>query len=392
MAVNESARLVVSLGVSFLLGSAPTAAGEGPQIRLSGKTAPTVDVSGLSAADLAAIGALGLKGEEWSRLFAVYVEPASGKEQGPALLGSWRVEGGLLRFEPRFPLMAGVHYRAILDPARIPSRATRNEAAISSAFSLPKPITEPARLVHIYPTSDRLPENQLKFYLHFSAPMARGGVYRHIKLFEDNGKEVDVPFLELDEELWDRSHQRLTVFCDPGRIKRGLKPREEDGPVLQEGRRYILVVDTGLEDANGNHLKEPLRKTFQALPPDDTQPDPKTWRVEAPLPGTRGPVLVTFPKPLDHALLERLVWITDGKGQKMAGTVSVERDETVWRFAPGSAWVAGTYHVVGDKRLEDLAGNSIARPFEVDVFHPVQREVKTETVQVPFQVAEPRRH
>jgi hypothetical protein len=39
--------------------------------------------------------------------------------------------------------------------------------------------------------------------------------------------------------------------------------------------------------------------------------------------------------------------------------------------------------------LEDLAGNSIARPFEVDIFRPVQHQVKTETVQVPFAVAAP---
>ena len=39
-----------------------------------------------------------------------------------------------------------------------------------------------------------------------------------------------------------------------------------------------------------------------------------------------------------------------------------------------------------DKRLEDLAGNSIARPFEVDEFHTVQSKVTSETVRLPFQV------
>jgi len=49
-------------------------------------------------------------------------------------------------------------------------------------------------------------------------------------------------------------------------------------------------------------------------------------------------------------------------------------------------WKAGRYYFVADTRLEDLAGNSIARPFEVDVFHPVEREVKGETVRIPFDV------
>src|SRR5262249_14915367 len=149
---------------------------------------------------------------------------------------------------------------------------------------------------------------------------------------------------------------------------------------------YTLVVGPGLEDASGNVLKEAFRKPFTALPPDDTQPDPKAWKVQPPAAGTRDPLTVTLPKPLDHALLERLLWVADGRGRKLAGAVTTDRAETVWRFVPEAAWPAGAYELVADTRLEDLAGNSIARPFEVDVFHPVQREVKAEAAKVPFAV------
>ena len=60
--------------------------------------------------------------------------------------------------------------------------------------------------------------------------------------------------------------------------------------------------------------------------------------------------------------------------------------EKVWQFTPTAAWEAGPYQLVADTRLEDLAGNSIARPFEVDVFHPIQREIKGESVKGPFEV------
>jgi hypothetical protein len=390
--VNDRTRLAAIVGITVLLGAAPVQSAEGLQIRLTGKSAPTVDVAGLPAADLSAIDKLGLQGEAWSKLFAVYVVPAAGKQRGPAMLGSYRLEDNVLRFEPRYPLVPGVRYRAVFEPSHVPTRAARNEPVIEKELSLLKPKTEPARVTQVYPSTDRLPENQLKFYLHFSAPMARGGVYQHIRLLDEKGKEIDLPFLELDEELWDNACKRLTVFCDPGRIKRGLKPREEFGPVLEEGKRYTLVIDTGLEDANGNALKEPFRKAFRALPPDDARLDPKTWKLQAPAAGTREPVTVTFPKPLDHALLERLVWVTDARGRKLPGTLTVTGEETIWRFTPTTAWEAGAYHLVADTRLEDLAGNSIARPFEVDVFHPVQREVKTETIKVPFTVAVPGGH
>jgi hypothetical protein len=361
---------------------------EGPAIRLNGDAAKTIDVAGLSAKDLEAVGKLGLKDDEWRALFAVYVAPAEGKERGPALLGSYRVEEGMVRFEPRFPLVQGVRYQVVFEPARIPTRAVLKEKTVEKEILLAKPKTEPTIVTQVYPTTDKLPENQLKVYIHFSAPMSRGDSYKHIKLLDEKGKAVDLPFLELDQELWDSTGQRLTVFCDPGRIKRGLKPREEFGPVLEEGKSYTLVIERDLEDANGNRLKESFKKTFKALAPDDTQPDPKTWKVQAPAAGTKTPVVVIFPKSMDRALLERLVWVTDDRGHKPAGKATVTEKETIWQFTPEKPWEAGTYQLVADTRLEDLAGNSIARPFEVDVFRPVQREVKAETVKVKFEVKE----
>ena len=111
------------------------------------------------------------------------------------------------------------------------------------------------------------------------------------------------------------------------------------------------------------------------------QPPDREARLES-----RAPLIVTFPKSMDNALAERLIWVTDDLGRKLAGRVDVTEKETVWQFTPEKAWEAGTYQLVADTRLEDLAGNSIARPFELDVFHPVQREIKAETVKVPFEV------
>jgi hypothetical protein len=104
---------------------------------------------------------------------------------------------------------------------------------------------------------------------------------------------------------------------------------------------------------------------------------------------------VRFEKPLDHALLQRMLWVTDAKGRKLAGTIRVTGGETRWQFTPKEAWRAGSvsdrsqaagYSLVADTRLEDLAGNSIARPFEVDVLHPIPREIKQETMAISFKV------
>jgi hypothetical protein len=95
---------------------------------------------------------------------------------------------------------------------------------------------------------------------------------------------------------------------------------------------------------------------------------------------------VQFPQPLDHALLKRLIWVVDADGKKTEGDVAIDSDESRWLFTPRQNWAEGAYRVVVDTRLEDRAGNSIARPFEVDIFHPVDSEIKQETTFVPFEI------
>jgi hypothetical protein len=96
---------------------------------------------------------------------------------------------------------------------------------------------------------------------------------------------------------------------------------------------------------------------------------------------------VIFPKPLDHAMLERVVIVTDESGHPLEGTIAVTEKETLWSFTPKQTWKAGRYHLTADTALEDLAGNSVGRPFEVDVFHPIQRQVKSEMAKIPFEIA-----
>jgi hypothetical protein len=179
---------------------------------------------------------------------------------------------------------------------------------------------------------------------------------------------------------------RFTLLIEPGRIKQGLKPREDLGPVLEKGKKYTLVIGQKWSDGNEEPLKESFKKTFRTVAADETQPDPKKWKLNLPVSGTTKPLTAALGKSLDHALLHDCIWIEDEQGQRVAGSVQVADKETVWRFQPKEAWKAGKYQLVVDKGLEDLAGNNVARPFEVDVTKPFQREMKTETMKIAFEV------
>jgi hypothetical protein len=349
----------------------------------------TFMVTGLSEKDLRELTPSNLKQEQWTALFFVCVDNTQTKEkpQPPPVIGSYRIESKVLIFEPRFPLSPGVHFRAVFEPARLPGSKQPEAKAVVAHFTIPKVHSAPTTKVdHVYPTNEVLPENLLKFYIHFSAPMSKGESYQHIHLIGSGGKEVELPFLRLEEELWNRDQTRFTLFCDPGRIKRGLKPREELGPVLEEGKNYTLVIDTNWIDAEGNPLKESFRKSFRAGPPDDNPIDLKKWRLEPPAASSRNTLRLIFPKPLDHALLERVIVVTDSTGHELEGKITVTEKETHWSFIPRQAWQAGGHYLMVDTALEDLAGNSIGRPFEIDVFHPIQRQIKSETVRIPFNV------
>jgi hypothetical protein len=368
---------------------------DGPAIRLQGKidgkSKAAFEVTGLDAATLAQLAKGNRQTADWNALFAVRVVTDKKDASNPPLLGSYSVAEGVLRFEPRFAPVRGVRYRAVFDPARLPGAKAGD--VVKANFFEPKPPAKSTTIVEqVYPTRNKLPENQLKFYLHFSAPMSKGGSYRHVHLLDAAGKEVAAPFLELDEELWSPDLKRFTLFLDPGRIKRGLKPREEVGPVLEEGKSYTLAIDREWPDAEGNTLREAFRKSFTAGPPDDEPIDPDKWKFRRPFASVlseREPLTLIFPKPLDHALLHRLLWVMDAAGKKVPGTIKVDKEETHWNFHIDGVWRAGGYHLVIDKALEDLAGNTVGRPFEVDVFRPIQRELKSETVRLPFRIDEP---
>lgn len=287
------------------------------------------------------------------------------------MLGTYSKEGDALVFRPRFPLSSGISYRAVFPGGTF---------VVGAAPAA----TPGARVEHVYPSASVLPANELKLYIYFSASMSRGEAWKHIHLLDDAGKPVPLAFLELDQELWDPENRRLTVLFDPGRIKRGLVPTNELGSPIVEGKHYKLAIDGDWHDAQGAHLVEGFEKAFTGGPSDRTLPDPKHWSITAPKAGTVEPLIVDFPKPMDYALLQRML---DVPG--VAGKIAIDRDETRWTFTPDAPWKSGTHHLVADNLLEDIAGNHLDRAFDVDLQKSTSQKsapAAAKTVSLPFTV------
>ena len=296
---------------------------------------------------------------EWLK---VYVGKSPAPNQ-PAMFGTFRATKTGFAFVPRFGLEAGLAYSAKL--------ALPGEKPVWKTFEVPaKKPAEPTTITAVYPTGKKLPENLLRLYLHFSAPMSQGRSYRYLHLFDEAGEEVEYPFLELPQELWSADGKRLTVLLDPGRVKQGLKPREQSGPVLVPGKKYTLKIDANWPDAAGYPLAKSFQRTFETTKADIVQPNPNDWKITPPKAGTREPLSVKFDEPLDHAMLERVLSVLDENSSEIPGRIEVDQQETRWRVIPEKPWKAGNYSLRIRTELEDRVGNSIARPFEVDLNEP----------------------
>jgi hypothetical protein len=302
---------------------------------------------------------------QWEELLAVRTREAG--PDGPAILGRYEIARGEVVFTPRFPFVPGLTYDVSFDGAvfdRLSGVAESSTSSRSESFTVPRAQRLPSTVVlGIYPTGSDVPENLLRLYVEFSAPIAVQDVSAHVRLLDSTGHEVESAFVEIREGLWDPGRTRLTLFLHPGRIKRGVGPNRSMGPPLRSGETYELEISSELIDAGGLPLRKPHRKMLRAGPPDRSSPDPARWRMIAPA-ASRAPLVLAFPQPLDSALLRRLLQVIDSTGEPVTGRVELTEGETLWTFSPNRPWTAGEHRVRVHPALEDLAGNRIDGLFD----------------------------
>ena len=237
----------------------------------------SIDVVGLSPGDLSALAASTLPLDDWTTLLRITVaDTGSARADRPAVLGTYTVRDGVLRFTPRFPFDPGQRYDVQLDTSRLPSSsaaAVSRGQIIRTSVALPAPETHATtRVVAVFPGADVVPENLLRMYIAFSAPMSLDAASGHIQLLDEHERVVEYAFLPLDVDLWNDNRTRYTVLFDPGRVKRGILPNEQMGRPLTPGRRYTLVVDKGWRDGAGQPLSRAVPPQLRRWSANRTRP------------------------------------------------------------------------------------------------------------------------
>lgn len=226
-------------------------------------------------------------------------------------------------------------------------------------------------VAEVYPTAAVLPENLLRFYIYFSAPMGSGDILKAIDLLDAEGRVVEGVFLSNRYDLWSADRTRLTLLFDPGRVKTGLIANNELGRALVAGKTYHLSISEEARDSQGCPLASAHRITFEVKAADLTSPSPADWTLVTPGVGTREPLTVGLDGPVDHVSLAYRLRVIGPDGAPVAGRIDLDAAETQWRFTPRTQWTAASYQVAIDPQLEDLAGNRPGVLFDQPADAPV---------------------
>ncbi len=258
-----------TLRVLLLAASAAAAACSGasaPAIHLNtaNPQQAVVEVSGLSRRDRAALSRVNLTDDEWSAVLRVTVENTV-TEPGaavPPIAGRYVVDDSV-RFIPMFPLDPGRRYAVSFDASKVTRPGMPDIPNARVVVSLPAGTATPSTVVTtVYPSSEVIPENQLRMYVQFSGPMGQQGGLGHIALMDKAGQEITGAILPLDTELWNTERTRYTLLFDPGRVKREILPNRTLGRPLHRGQTFSLVVKTDWLDARGVPLKSEFRRQY----------------------------------------------------------------------------------------------------------------------------------
>ncbi|MVM33522.1 hypothetical protein GO755_26025 [Spirosoma sp. HMF4905] len=297
----------------------------------------------------------------------------AGKET--AIAGTISLTGDVAIFEPLIPFTRGLRYDVWLRNQRL------SEMTIPTLSSGDNP-----KLLAIYPSQDSLPDNLLKIYLHFSRPMREGQSLNYVSLIKNKADTLPGVFLDLQPELWNADRTILTLWLDPGRIKRDLLPNKRLGAPLQAGSQYQLVVSSAWPDQQGATLAKPTTKSFLAVQRDSLSPAPAQWALAPPASGSVQPLEVAFGEALDYSLLAETLHVFNETGKPVSGSWQIGDNEKLSLFKPDAAWQKGQYRLRIEGRLEDLAGNNLNRPFDRDITRKELQKKSRSFVELAFSV------
>jgi len=205
-------------------------------------------------------------------------------------------------------------------------------------------------------------------YFEFSKPMQEvKNALDFIEVYNVTDKLPASIFLELQNELWNEEHTRLTLWLDPGRIKTDLIPNRTKGLPIEEGKQYSIRISNQWRDAENNTLDTTYVKTLFVTAKDHSKIALQDWSINPPTAKTTEALCIDMQEPIDAILALETMYVLDKDGHVVNGAFKGANKERRIIFVPTIPWKTGLYTLVVNSILEDLAGNNLNHLFDVDL-------------------------
>ncbi len=345
-------------------------------------TTPSGDINVSYNSELEAIVINGFDSNEATSYYdvSVYFGEVPSRLDAPKIIGKFKCADSQLIFKPKYGFSSGASYTVF-----VKSISNVEERFI---VKVPEIKLEPSTYIKtVYPTSSKLPMNQLKFYIEFSAPMRLGNAFEHIHLYKMPEMKLEADaFFVTTEEFWSPNKTRLTILFDPGRIKRGVASNLQLGLPLVKGYSYKLIIDSVWLDNNNVKLINGYEKQFEVTSVDRQSPNPETWNITFPKTVNKSPIRIDFKEAMDYGLLYSSIAIIDDENTIIEGEVMLLDNESKWEFTPKHNWTLGGYKIMIDPWLEDLSGNNLNRKFDVNLNSENDKPKNIKEVIIPFEI------
>lgn len=282
-----------------------------------------------------------------------------------SIFGTWLNKDEYIIFKPLIPLVAGKQYLIY--------RYNKN----TDSFSIEKKRQASPSVLAFYPSADSLPENLLKCYISFTHPMQEYNIYDFITVKDERGKTLKDIILPLKPALWNNDQTILTLWIDPGRVKRDLIRNKNLGIPFESGGNYSIEISSNWKGINGENLSANFKKQFYIKVRDERIPKTADWKITYPESETKQYLSIQFPESMDYrTTLEGITVFKDDI--QITGKPSLKQMEKRWVFIPDSDWQKGQYLIKIDSNIEDNAGNNLIRPFDRDLYK--ERKQKDNTL------------
>lgn len=276
-------------------------------------------------------------------------------ENSSSIICDKYISGDTISIVPKFTLNFNEVYKLRISYA--------GSAYQETAYSTPKRNTNlSSEVVTIYPNQDTIPTNILMFHVLFNDAMEENPIaFRHVKLLDENNHEKQMVWRE--KSNWTQDGKHLVLMIHPGRVKRGIRYMIDSGQLFEPGKKYTLVITDSLLDSHGNRMAKEYRKTFVIKEEDRTIPEANSEQIDLPEAGTKEPITITFNDAMDYGGMQIGVNLLYLDSIKVQGKITTDNGKQ-WHYTPSNEWEKGSYTLILNDYVIDLASNHLNRRFE----------------------------